>query len=185
MPGKRKARELPDYFTMEEAQALIQATDSAETKFIMRLMLRCGLRVSEALALRPSHLRLEQDPPIIVVPVVVGNKAKKEREVPIPADIVEFVRDRASGKTKALNDTLVSITARQTINHGMKRAARVAGIDPDRAKPHSFRHTYGRHCADSGVPVNVFQEWMGHSSLSRVMIYTKLGGTDLSKVNLI
>ena len=32
-----------------------------------RIMLRTGLRVSEALALRRVDLRLEQDPPIIVV----------------------------------------------------------------------------------------------------------------------
>ena len=41
-------------------------------------MLRTGLRVSEALALRRVDLRLDQDPPIIVVRAdSPGNKARK------------------------------------------------------------------------------------------------------------
>ena len=82
----RKPQKLPDYFTQEEAQALIRSTDSAETRLVMRLMLRCGLRVSEALSLRPSDLRLDQDPALISLPAnIVGNKAKVAREIPIPA----------------------------------------------------------------------------------------------------
>ena len=46
----RKPKKLPDYFTMEEAAQLVQATESGDTRLAMRLMLRCGLRVSEALA---------------------------------------------------------------------------------------------------------------------------------------
>ena len=43
----RKPRKLPDYFTMEEAAKLVQATESRDTRLAMRLMLRC----------RPSRLR--------------------------------------------------------------------------------------------------------------------------------
>ena len=55
----RKPRKLPDYFTMDEAAQLVQATESSDARLAMRLMLRWGLRVSEALrsgsltALRP------------------------------------------------------------------------------------------------------------------------------------
>ena len=59
----RKPRKLPDYFTMEEAAKLVRATESGDTRLAMRLMLRCGLRVSEALQVRPSQLRFDPNPP--------------------------------------------------------------------------------------------------------------------------
>ena len=81
----RKPRKLPDYFTMEEAAKLVQATESSDARMAMRLMLRCGLRVSEALAVRPSQLRFDRSPPIISLPAdIVGNKAKTAREIPHP-----------------------------------------------------------------------------------------------------
>ena len=82
----RKPTKLPDYFTAEEAQALLDAAPSYQVKMAMRVMLRTGLRVGECLSLRPADLRLRQDPPIISLrPEVTGNKAKRGREVPIPA----------------------------------------------------------------------------------------------------
>ena len=172
----RKPKKLPDYFTMEEAAKLVQATESGDTRLAMRLMLRCGLRVSEALQVRPSQLRFDRSPPIISLPAdIVGNKAKTAREIPIPEDLVEILRDRASGETKARNRPLVELS-RQAVGQGMKKAAAEVGIQPSRVHPHAFRHTYGRHCILQGVPVNVLQKWLGHSSLEMTMQYVYLAG---------
>ena len=81
----RKPTKLPDYFTLEEACALIAAATSYQVRMAMRVMLRTGLRVGECLSLRAADLRFNQDPPIISLrPEVTGNKAKRGREVPIP-----------------------------------------------------------------------------------------------------
>ena len=54
----------------------------------MRVMLRTGLRIGECLSLRSADLRFNQDPPIISLrPEVTDNKAKRGREIPIPADL--------------------------------------------------------------------------------------------------
>ena len=181
----RKPKKLPDYFTMEEANELVQATESGDTRLAMRLMLRCGLRVSEALQIRPSQLRFDRSPPIISLPAdIVGNKAKTAREIPIPEDLVEILRDRASGETKARNRLLVELS-RQAVGQGMKKAAEVAGVDPARVHPHALRHTYGRHCILQGVPVNILQKWLGHSSLEMTMQYVYLAGEHHSYVERI
>ena len=66
------------------------AAPSYPTRMAFRIMLRTGLRVSEALSLRRTDLRLNQDPPVISVrPESPGNKARKGREVPVPADLLE------------------------------------------------------------------------------------------------
>ena len=86
----RKPTKLPDYFTPEEARALIAAATSYQVRMAMRVMLRTGLRVGECLSLRAADLRFNQDPPIISLrPEVTGNKAKRGREVLIPPDLVE------------------------------------------------------------------------------------------------
>ena len=178
----RKPKKLPDYFTMEEANGLILATESRDTRLVMRLMLRCGLRVSEALQVRPSHLRFERTPPIISLPAdIPGNKARTAREIPVPEDLVEVLRDRASGETRARNRPLAEIS-RQAVGQGMKKAAELVGMDPARVHPHAFRHTYGRHCILQGVPVNVLQQWLGHASLTMTMQYVYLAGDHHSYV---
>ena len=84
----RRPTKLPDYFTPEEASALVAAVPSYQVRMALRIMLRTGLRVSECLSLRPTDLRLNQDPPILSLrPDVPGNKAKRGREVPVPADL--------------------------------------------------------------------------------------------------
>ena len=86
----RRLQRLPDYFTEEEAGALVNAAPSYPARMGFRIMLRTGLRVSEALALRRVDLRLDQDPPIIIIRAdSPGNKARKGREVPVPADLLE------------------------------------------------------------------------------------------------
>ena len=63
---------------------------AAAPSYPTRMAFRIMLRISEALSLRRTDLRLTQDPPVISVrPAGPGNKARKGREVPIPADLLE------------------------------------------------------------------------------------------------
>ena len=97
----RSLRRIPDYFTEEEAGALVDAAPSYPARMAFRIMLKTGLRVSEALALRRVDLRLDQHPPIIVVAAdSPGNKGRRGREAPVPADLVESLRDLASFHSK-------------------------------------------------------------------------------------
>ena len=142
----RRLQRIPDYFSEEEAVALVDAAPSYQTRMAFRIMLRTGLRVSEALALRRVDLRLDQDPPIIIIRAdSPGNKARKGREVPVPADLLESLRDLASFHGKDRHRPMLDLS-RQRIGQVMKNAAVQAGIDPARAHPHAFRHTYGRNC---------------------------------------
>ena len=172
----RRLRQIPDYFTEEEAAALVEAAPSYPTRMAFRIMLKTGLRVSEALALRRVDLRLDQEPPIIVVRAdSPGNKARRGREVPIPADLVESLRALASFHSKDHHRPMLVIS-RQRIGQVMKEAAVQAGIDPARAHPHAFRHTYGRNCVLRGVPIPVLQKWLGHASMVDTQRYVELAG---------
>ena len=172
----RKSKKIPDYFTEEEAVALVEAAPSYPARMAFRLMLKTGLRVSEALALRRVDLRLDQHPPIIVVAAdSPGNKGRRGREVPVPADLVESLRDLASSHSKDHYQPMLNLS-RQRIGQVMKDAAREVGIDPARAHPHAFRHTYGRNCVLRGIPIPVLQKWLGHSSMKDTQRYVELAG---------
>ena len=74
-------------------------------------MLRTGLRVSEALSLRRSDLRLGQKPPVMSIrPEAPGNKARKGREVPVPADLLESLADLASFHAKDRDRPMLDIS---------------------------------------------------------------------------
>ena len=172
----RSLKKTPDYFTEEEAVALVEAAPSYPARMAFRIMLKTGLRVSEALALRRVDLRLDQEPPIIVVQAdSPGNKARKGREVPVPADLVESLRDLASFHNKDHYQPMMGLS-RQRIGQVMKEAAVQVGIDPARAHPHAFRHTYGRNCVLRGVPIPVLQKWLGHASMVDTQRYVELAG---------
>ena len=189
-----KVQQIPDYFTPEEAAALVEGPPSYPTRMAFRLMLKTGLRVSEPLALRRVDLRLDQaprsswcgdaegltramvrpGPPIIVVRAdSAGNKARKGREVPVLADLVESLHDLASFHNKDRQWPMLDIS-RWRLSQVMKETALQVGIDPKRAQPHAFRHTYGRNCVLRGVPIPVLQKWLGHQSLKDTQCYVEL-----------
>ena len=149
---------------------------SYPTRMAFRIMLKTGLRVSEALALRRVDLRLDQDPPIIVVRAdSPGNKARKGREVPVPADMVESLHDLASFHNKDRQRPMLDMS-RWRLSQVMKQVALEVGIDPARAHPHAFRHTYGRNCVLRGIPIPVLQKWLGHQPLKDTQRYVELAG---------
>ena len=94
----RKPVKLPDYFTAEESQDLVDAAPSYPVRMAMRIMLRTGLRVGECLSLRPQDIRLSQDPPITSLRLeMTGNKSKKGREVPMPSGTPTLERPSSTG----------------------------------------------------------------------------------------
>ena len=149
----RKPVKLPDYFTPEEAAALVDKAPSYPVKMAMRVMLRTGLRVGECLSLRLADLRFNQDPPITSLrPEVTGNKAKRGREVPIPEDLASSLSDMVSMRPRNDRQLPLFEISRQWVSKCMKEAALEAGLDPARAHPHTLRHTYGRNAVLNGVP---------------------------------
>ena len=87
----RSLQKIPDYFTEEGGRALVDAAPSYPARMAFRIMLKTGLRVSEALALRRVDLRLDQAPADHRRrgPTRRATRARRGREVPVPADLVE------------------------------------------------------------------------------------------------
>ena len=127
-----KAAETPGLFHRRRSGGPGGSRPSYPIRMAFLIMLRTGLRVSEALSLRRSDLRLGQDPPVISVrPEAPGSKG---REVPIPADLLEGLAYLASFHSKDRSRPMLDIS-RQWVGESMKRAAATASINPAPGPP--------------------------------------------------
>ena len=135
-----------------------------------------GCRISEALALAPASIDAESG----FVAIRSLKKRKKTivvREVPVPADLLNiltadiFRRERRTDRLWRLSRS----RAWQLVKLIMKQAGIPDGIH---ATPKGLRHGFGLHAIRSGVPLNLVQRWLGHSSMTTTAIYLQAIGAE-------
>ena len=178
LPANKGQRYPAELLTRDEVQRLIgacsrRAPTGRRNAALLTTLYRTGLRISEALALKPMGLDAETQ----TVRVLCG-KGSKARTVGIDAGALALVerwltdrRARAIKRTAPLFCTLaggpVSASyARQM----MKRMATRAGIEK-RVHPHMLRHTWACELVSENVPLPHIQRLLGHSNLATTSTY--------------
>jgi len=136
------------------------------------LMGLTGLRASEALSVNQFSLEKDSEG---VIWVRVKGKERKERRIPMPKN--QYTEWLWENRQKVLPLGVHYQTLYQTIQSIGKRAG-----DPN-VTPHRLRHTYGTMLSLKGIPVQIIQELMGHSSLATTMGYFKVA--DEQKVQAV
>ncbi len=176
-------RKLPDVLSLSEIEYIIQQIDLSSlegerNRAIIETMYSCGLRVSEVINLRVSHLYFD------VGFIRVIGKGNKERLVPIGGDAVryiQFYRDgiRCHRKTqKGFEDILFLNSRGKGLTRVMvfliiKDLAKKAGVIKN-ISPHTFRHSFATHLVEGGADLRAVQEMLGHESITTTEIYTHL-----------
>jgi len=98
-------------------------------------------------------------------------KAYKEREVPIPAALVNELRE---AKETPISPLLFPTSSGQPDTHmlrTLKRSAERAGLDPTEYYLHKFRATFATTCLQAGIDLKTVQQWLGHTDLASTMRY--------------
>jgi len=134
------------------------------------LMGLAGLRASEALSVNQFSLEKDSEG---VIWVRVRGKGRKERRIPMPKN--QHTEWLWENRQKVLPLGVHYQTLYQTVQSIGKKAG-----DPN-VTPHRLRHTYGTMLSRKGVPVQVIQELMGHSSPATTMGYVEIAGRDKVK----
>jgi integrase/recombinase XerD len=148
----------------------------------MRLMLKAGLRASEATALRPEHVDLMSGKL-----TVREGKGAKDRTLWIGEEVLEELREWTvrCGKETENSEFLLPTrkgteVATSHLRRSVKRYARKAGIEEvDRVSPHTFRHTFATRLYRETSNIRMVQKALGHSDLSTTMIYTHVVDEEL------
>jgi integrase/recombinase XerD len=180
-PKLKKA--LPDTLTFEEIEALIAKIDQSKpegvrNKSMMETLYSCGLRVSELINLRRSHLYLD-----IGFVRVIG-KGDKERLIPIGSDAIKHLQIylqeiRTKQAEKKGNEDILFLNRRGSklsrimVFYIIKDLAIKAEIKKT-ISPHTFRHSFATHLVEGGADLRAVQEMLGHESITTTEIYTHL-----------
>lgn len=181
-PANKGQRYPAEPLSREEVGRLLsavrgQSSTALRNRALIATLYRGGLRISEALALRPSDV----DPDTGELHVRKA-KGRKARWVKLDAGALESVnvwreRRKALGFTgrQALFCSIKGATAGGELKDSywrrlLPQLAERAGIEK-RVHPHGLRHSRSKELAAEGVPVNVIQEILGHTSLSTTNTY--------------
>lgn len=172
-PAPNKGRKFPaEPLTDAEVRALLRgcshrAPTGIRNRALIMVMYRGGLRVSEALALRPADI----DPARGTVRVLHG-KRDKARVVGLDDGAMAVVqrwmdkRGTLGFRNGPLFCTLDGRPLWDTyVRTMLKRLAAKARLEK-RIHPHGLRHTHASELVAEGVPVNVIQKQLGHASLA-------------------
>jgi integrase/recombinase XerD len=177
---------LPKALTIEQVQALLDATDGDEParlrdRALLELLYATGARVSEAVALNVDDLIGDDGTADIVR---LFGKGGKQRIVPVgsyarTALDAYLVRARPlmSAQGRATPALFLGMRGARLSRQNAWLIIRAAG---ERAhlgvelSPHSMRHSFATHLLQGGADVRVVQELLGHASVATTQIYTKV-----------
>jgi len=179
-PANAGLRLPPEILTADEARALINACSSraptgVRNRALLVLLYRGGLRISEALALRPKDI----DPAASTVTVLHGKGDKRRTTALDPgafAIIERWLTVRAARGITGRRPIFCTLDGRPLdpsyVRHLLPRLAARAGIDK-RVHAHGLRHTHAAELAAEGTPANVIQAQLGHESLATTDRYLR------------
>lgn len=172
-----------DYLTVEQADALLAAAladDEALRRSLMgplvAVLLATGARISEALGLSWSDVRLDAGPTLTIRRATTKTNAGA-RVIAIEDEYARILRRHllASGRPRADAPVFAREDGRRLDRHGrvrsgMRRVAAAAGLAPDaigfRVAPHVLRHTGGTWLEQAGErPANIAAR-LGHTDPS-------------------
>ncbi len=178
-PPANKGKRYPaEILTDDEVRALLKvcstrAPTGIRNRALIVALYRGGLRISEALALKPKDL----DRKAGTVRVLQG-KGGKDRTVGFDptafAMIEQWLDRRASLRINGRHRIFCTLDGKPLktayVRALLPRLAAKAGIEK-RVHAHGLRHTHAAELAHEGVPMNVIQAQLGHANLGTTSRY--------------
>ena len=168
---------LPKPMAEEDLVQFFRVIDSVRDRLLFLLMLRCGLRVSEASALTWLDIDFQSGT------IRINNsKGQVDRIVYFAPDVEQSLqlwkRRRSSeiylfpAQKPRRGQQAVTLCI-ESIYRLMQQYLRRAGITTHYS-PHCLRHTFATQMINAGATLEVLKELMGHRSIQMTLCYTQL-----------
>ncbi|XDZ65707.1 tyrosine recombinase XerC [Alphaproteobacteria bacterium LSUCC0684] len=190
MKSPRLPATIPKTVSQDEAAGLLHAIRSLDAPdwvktrdvAVLSLLYGCGLRLSEALALR------RRDAPLGAWLRIEG-KGGKSRDIPV-IDAVRFAVDAwlAVSPFDPGPDGPLFVSSRggplnaRSIQRLMEKLRHHLGLDKT-ATPHALRHAFATHLLAGGGDLRAIQSLLGHASLSTTQRYTAIDSGHIEDVH--
>lgn len=183
LESPKLGKKLPDTLSFSEIEQLINALDlskdeNVRNKAMLETLYSCGLRVSELLSLKLSHIYFD------VEFIRVIGKGNKERLIPIGYDAIkhiklylEHIRNKLAIDEKYSDILFLNRRgkplSRVMIFYIIKDLANKINLQKN-ISPHTFRHSFATHLIEGGADLRAVQQMLGHASVTTTEIYTHL-----------
>jgi integrase/recombinase XerD len=173
----KKEKKLPIVLTPVEVKSLIDVTEHAKSKLILKMLYSSGLRVSELVNLTPKDLDFSQN-----IGWVRKGKGSKDRLFKIAESLTKqlqkYLLKHPENKFVFSENEPMSVRNIQLI---VKTATQKAGITK-KVSPHTLRHSFATALLDAGENLLVIQQLLGHENLETTKIYTHISQDKLKNV---
>jgi integrase/recombinase XerD len=172
IPAPKKPQKLPIVLSPEEVLHFLSCVPSPKHRTILTTCYAAGLRISEAVQLKPTHIDSQR----MVIRVELG-KGQKDRYVMLSSRLLDILRDwwrLAKPKPWLFPGAIPGrhITS-DTVELACREAHRASRISKP-ITPHSMRHAFSVHLLERGTDVRTIQLLLGHRSLATTARYLRI-----------
>ena len=182
----KAARKLPAVLTPEQVDVLLGSieTDNAlgiRDRALFELIYSCGLRISEASALKITDIHFDERF------LIFEGKGSKERLVPFGEEALYWLKKWMEVRGEVLKkkhtpEVFLNFKGERLSRKGIwkrfKEIEAVCGID---VKVHTLRHSFATHLLAGGANLRSVQELLGHTDISTTQIYTHIDEAQLGE----
>ncbi|MGY3748099.1 tyrosine-type recombinase/integrase [Vagococcus salmoninarum] len=165
-----------EYLVEDEYNSLLMVCHHPETRMLMKLIARTGLRISEALALTKES--------ISPIEILITNKGKT-RVIGMSDDLKDELREFFIQRGET--ERMFSFSQTTYRNH-MKKAARVCEVKEDKVYPHAFRHYFAKSFLKNSKDeraLSMLQAILGHSDIKTTMLYLQFNNSELAEIMMV
>ena len=176
----KRNKKLPIILSQEEIQRMFNVCKNTKHKVILTLLYSTGLRASELINLKWSHI----DRSRMIINIIAG-KGKKDRQVMLPQSIIPLLEKyyyEYHPKEYVLNGQFKNTYSKESVLQVVKQIANSAGIKKD-VWTHLIRHCTFTHLVEQGVDISLIQKLAGHNNVKTTMIYAHISHNLISKIN--
>lgn len=177
----REGQPLPKKLSVPQVKGLFARIKNRQDRALFLLMLRCGLRVSEAAHLKLQDIDWEQQ-----ALMIEQGKGRKDRRLYLSVDALASLQECLAMRPAEVaggyffwnqkrRHSPLSVKA---IQKKMERLAKAAGV---KASCHSLRHTFASNLLEEGAEVVSIREFLGHESVASSERYAKLSNRKIKQ----
>jgi site-specific recombinase XerD len=182
IPFSKKDKKLPIVLSIDEVQSMFNVCENLKHKVILALLYSCGLRVSELINLKWSHI--DRSRMIINIIQAKGNKDRQVMLTPELLPLLEKYYLEYKPIEYILNGQFPNKQLQysdRSVGEVVKQIAVKAGINK-RVYTHLMRHNCFTHMVENGTDINLIQKLAGHSNVKTTNIYLHISHNHISKI---
>jgi integrase/recombinase XerC len=141
--------------------------DGMRDALMVELFYQTGIRLNELINLKETDIS-EQT-------IKVLGKRNKERVIPIPDLLVQFIRQYNELNTFSSDYLILTDKGEQAYPMFIQRLIKkqLGEISTsEKLSPHILRHSYATHLLNRGADLNAIKELLGHANLAATQVYT-------------